>query len=46
MTKSKYLASSILISSIVIHLVNDAQFLNATFVAGAVTAVISPITKM
>ena len=44
MTKSKSLPSSIVVSSIfVIHLVNGAQSLNATFVAGAV---ISPLTKM
>ena len=47
MTKSKSLPSSIVVSSIfVIHLVNGAQSLNATFVAGAVTTVISPLTKM
>ena len=34
MTKSKFSATSIVVSSIfVIHLVNGAQFLNATFVA-------------
>ena len=34
MTKSKFLASSIVVSSIfVIHLVNGGQFLNATCVA-------------
>ena len=47
MTKSKSLPSSIVVSSIfVIHSVNGAQSLNATFVAGAVTTVISPLTKM
>ena len=45
MTKSS--ASSIFASSIfVIHLVNGAQFLSTTCVAGAATAVISPLTKM
>ena len=47
MTKSKSSVSSIVVSSIfVIHLVNGAQFLNATYVAGAATTVISPLTKM
>ena len=47
MTKTKSQASSIIVSSIVvIHLVNGAQFLNATCVAGAATTVISPLTKM
>ena len=47
MTKSKSSASSIVVPSIfVIHLVNGAQFLNATCVAGAATTVISPLTKM
>ena len=47
MTKSKSQASSIIVSSIVvIHLVNGAQFLNATCVAGAATTVISSLTKM
>ena len=47
MTKTKPQASSIIVSSIVvIHLVNGAQFLNATCVAGAATTVISPLTKM
>ena len=36
MTKSKFSASSIVVTSIfVIHLVNGAQFLNATCVSGA-----------
>ena len=47
MTKSKSSASSVVVSSIfVIHCVNGAQFLNATCVAGAAMAVISPVTKM
>ena len=47
MTKTKSQASSTIVSSIVvIHLVNGAQFLNATCVAGAATTVISPLTKM
>ena len=47
MTKSKSSASSIVVSSVfVIHLVNGPQFLNATFVAGAATTVISTFTKM
>ena len=47
MTKSKYSASSIVFSSIFVrHLVNGAQFLNATCVTGAATTVISPLTKM
>ena len=47
MTKSKSSASSIVISSIfVVHLVNGAQFLNATCVARAATTVIPPLTKM
>ena len=47
MTKSKSSASSIVVSSIfVIHLVNSAQFLNATSVAGAATTVILSLTKI
>ena len=47
MTKSNSSASPIVVSSIfVIHLVNGAQFLNATCVAGVATTVISPFTKM
>ena len=47
MTKSKSSASSIVVLSIfVIHLVNVAQFLNATCVTGAAVTVISPFTKM
>ena len=42
MTKSKSSASSIF----VIHLVNGAQFLNDTCVAGAVVTVMLPFTKM
>ena len=45
MTKSKSLASSIVVS-FVIYLVNGAQFLNATYVAGAATTVTWPLTKM
>ena len=47
MTKSKFQTPSVIVSSIlVIHLENGAQFLNATCVARAATAVISPLTKM
>ena len=47
MTKSKSSASSIVVPSIfVIHLINDAQFLNATCILGAVMTVISPLIKM
>ena len=47
MTKSKSLVSSIVVPSIfVIHLVNGAQFLNATCISGAAVTVISPFTKM
>ena len=47
MTKFKSSASSIVVSStFVIHLVNGAQFLNATCVAGAAMTVISPLTKI
>ena len=47
MTKSKSSVSSIVVSSIfVIHLVNSAQFLNATCVAGAATTVILSLTKI
>ena len=47
MTKSKSLASSIVVPSIfLIHSVNVAQFLNATCVEGAATTVISSVTKM
>ena len=47
MTKYESSASSIVVPSIfVIHLVQSAQFLNATCVAGAATTVISPVTKM
>ena len=46
MTKSKSSESSIVVSSIfVIHLVNDAQFLNATCVAGAAATVIFNIAS-
>ena len=46
-TKSKFSASSIVVSSIfVMHLVNGAQFLNATFAAGVAMTVISPLSKM
>ena len=44
MTKSKFSASSIVAPSIfVIHLVNGAQFLNTTCVAGAAVTVISSL---
>ena len=47
MTKSKSSASSIVLpSSFAIHLVNGAQFLYATCVAGAVVTVILPHTRM
>ena len=47
MTKSKSSASSIVVPSIfVIHLVNSAQFLNATCVAAAAVTVISTLTRM
>ena len=47
MTKSKSLASSIVLSSIfVIYLANGAQFLNATCIPGAATTVVSPLTKI
>ena len=46
MTKSKSSGSSIVVSPIfVIHLVNDAQFLNATCVAGAAVTVIFNIAS-
>ena len=46
-SKSKSSASSIVVSSIfMIHLVNGAQFLNASCVVRAATRVISPLTKM
>ena len=47
MTKSKFSALYIVVLSIfVTYLVNVAQFLNATCVAGAAVTVISPLTKM
>ena len=47
MSKSKSSASYVVVSWIfLIHLVNGAQFLNATCVAGPTTTVISPLTKM
>ena len=47
MTKSKSSASCILVSTIfVIHLMDGAQFLNASCVAGIAATVISPLTKM
>ena len=47
MTKCKSLASSTVVPPIfVIHLVNGAQYLNDTCVAGAALTVISPFTKM
>ena len=46
-TKYKSSASSIFVPSIfVIHLVNGAQLLNDTWVAGAAMIVISPFTIM
>ena len=43
MTKSKFLASPIVVPSIfVIHFVNVGQFLDATCVIGAAETVISP----
>ena len=46
MTKSKYSASSILAPLVfVIYLVNAAQFLNDSCVAGVAAAVISPLSK-
>ena len=41
MTKYKCSSSSIVSSIFAIHLVNGAQFLNATYVSGAVVTVIS-----
>ena len=47
MTKSKSSASPIVAPSIfVIHLVNGAQFLNATCISPAAVTVISPLTKI
>ena len=47
MTKSKSLVSSIVVPSIfVMHLVNDTQFLNDTWVLGVAVIVISTLTKM
>ena len=47
MAKSKSSVSAIVVSSIfVIQLLNDAQFLNATCVAGATWTVMSPLTKI
>ena len=47
MTKSKFSASSIVISTLfVIHLMNGPQFVHATFDVGAAVTVISPLTKM
>ena len=47
MTKSKFSASSIVVLSIfVMHLVNGAQILNATCVAGAAATVISSVTEI
>ena len=44
---SSSLASSVVVPSIfVIHVVNGAQFLNDTCVAGAAVTVISPFIKM
>ena len=46
MTKSKSSALSIVPSIFVMHVVNVAQFLNATCVAPAFVTVISPITEV
>ena len=47
MTKSKSSASSIVVLPIsVIHLVNGAQFVSDTCVAGAAVTVISLLTKI
>ena len=47
MTEYKSSASSIVVSSIFVkHLVNGAQFLNATCVTAAPVTVISPLTKI
>ena len=47
MAKSKSSASSIVLFSIFVkHLVNGAQFLNATCVCGAAITAISSLTKM
>ena len=47
MSISKSSASSIAVPSVfVIHLVNGAEFLNTSCVAGAAVTVILPITKM
>ena len=47
MTKSRFSASSIIVSSIfVIHLVNGAQFISTTCVAGVALTVISTITEL
>ena len=47
MTKSKSSASSFVVPSIfVIHLLNDAPFVNPICLAGGAAAVISPVTKM
>ena len=47
MINSKSSASSIVVPSIfLIYLLNGAQFLNDTCVAGAAVTVISPFTKM
>ena len=46
-TKYKSSASSVVVPSIfAIHLVNGAQFLNDTCVAGAAVTVIFPLTKI
>ena len=47
MTKSKSPASSIIFpSTLVIHLVNGENFLNATCTEVAILTVIPPLTKM
>ena len=46
MTKSKSSASSMVPSTPMIHLVNGAPFLNATWVAGAARTVKLPLNTM
>ena len=47
MTKSKSAASSVVVpSTFVMHLENDAQFLNDTLVSGPAMTAISPLTKV
>ena len=47
MTRSNSSAPSfVVLSNFMIHLVNGAQFLNASCVAGAAVRVLSPFNKM